>query len=89
MKKTFIALFAIAAIGGTIASCKKEKTVDCVSAATNATKALEVYMGNQSVANCKNYKAALQDYINSSCFASLSAEQKASYQESVNALTCE
>lgn len=88
MKKTFVAFFAIAMIGGTIASCKKEKTVDCNTAIKNVTDAATAYTQSQTSANCKTYKAALQDYINSSCFSSLSSEQKALYNEQVNGLTC-
>lgn len=88
MKKTFIALFTIAMIGGTVASCKKDKAVDCTSSAKNVTDAATAYAQSQTSANCKNYKAALQDYLNSSCITGLSAEQKALYQESLNALTC-
>ena len=88
MKKTFITLFAIAMIGGTVVSCKKDNKVDCTTAVKNATDAATAYFGNQSSANCKNYKAALQDYINSDCFTGLTSEQKATYQESLNDLTC-
>lgn len=89
MKKITIALFAIAMIGGTIASCKKDDTqTDCSSALKKATDAATAYTQNQSSANCQNYKAALSEYIKSSCFTSLSAEQKAQYQETLDDLTC-
>ncbi|MFT3748274.1 MAG: hypothetical protein QM768_08165 [Agriterribacter sp.] len=88
MKKTFIALFAITMIGGTFASCKKDKKVDCTSAGKKVTDAGIAYSQSQTSANCKSYKAALQDYLNSDCFTGLSSEQKAAYQESLNALTC-
>lgn len=82
MKKTFIALFAIAMIGGTVVSCKKEKK------ATDCASAIKKFQDISPTANCATYKAALQDYINSDCFSSLSAEQKAQYNEQLKDMTC-
>lgn len=91
MKKTFIALFAIAMIGGTVASCKKDKKTDCASIQKRIEDAGKVWTsgGGQTPANCKTYKAALQDYLNSDCVTGASAEQKAIYQEVVNSLNCD
>lgn len=88
MKKTFIALFAIAMIGGTVASCKKDKKVDCESAVKKFSEAVSAWQSNPST-GCAGYKAALQDYINSECFSSVSAELKAQYNEQLSALNCD
>lgn len=89
IKKIAITFFAIAMIGGTVASCKKDNNqVDCTSALKKATDAATAYAQNQSSANCKTYKSALSEYIQSSCFTSLSADQKAQYQKTIESLTC-
>ncbi|PVD50968.1 hypothetical protein DC498_17440 [Terrimonas sp.] len=87
MKKTFIALFAIAMIGGTIASCKKDKKTDCASLTTNLANATKAYAAEQSSANCKNYKAAIQDLINGGCVTS--SDEKAAYQLILDNLNCD
>lgn len=89
MKKTFIALCAIAMIGGTVASCKKDKKTDCTAASKKFEDASKAWIAEQSVANCNNYKAALQDYFNSDCITGVSADQKAMYQEILNGLNCD
>jgi hypothetical protein len=88
MKKILLglSLFAIVAVSAT--SCKKDKTTDCTSAIKVLTDAGTAYVSNMSSANCKTYKAALQDYLNSDCASSASAEQKAIFQETLNGLTC-
>lgn len=91
MKKTFIALFAIAMIGGTVASCKKDKKTDCTSIQNKIVDAAKAWSatGGQTSANCNTYKAALQDYFNSDCVAGATADQKALYQEILNGLNCD
>ncbi len=79
---------AMTIIAGTVSSCKKEKTLDCNSASKTVTDAANAYGQNQSSANCKSYKAALQDYINSDCATGISADEKAAFQEALNSLTC-
>jgi uncharacterized protein YccT (UPF0319 family) len=88
MKKMFIALFAVAMIGGTLVSCKKEKkAVDCTSAAKNFANAMEAYGADGSAANCKNAAAAFKDYINSDC---ITGEAKATLQAMYSeGFTCE
>lgn len=83
-----MALFAVVMIGASVISCKKEKTVDCNAATKKVSDAASAYMGEQSSANCKNYKAALQEYFNSACFSDLSAAEKEQYQDIVDMLTC-
>lgn len=89
MKKTLLSLslFAIVAVSAT--SCKKDKKTDCTSATKAVTDALTAYSTSQSSANCKTYKAALQSFLSSDCAASISADEKATYQATVNALTCD
>lgn len=85
MKKMIASLL----ISGVLfASCKKDKGVDCMAAVNKATKASETYFGSQTKENCDAYKAAMQEYINSSCFTSLTQEQKNSYNESLNSIDC-
>ena len=85
MKKTFIALFAIAMIGGTVVSCKKDKKSDCETMAKNLESAIKGYAADGST-NCKAYKAALQDAINSDC---TTAEQKSGYQMLFDLTDCD
>lgn len=80
MKKTFIGLFAIAMIAGTIVSCKKDKKEDCASAVKKYQEAFSAYQANPT-ANCASFKTAIQEYIKSECFSSLPAEQKALIEE--------
>lgn len=89
MKKVLFALLVITVGTGAMVSCKKDKATDCTAAVKNLSDATTAYYGAMNPANCKTYKAALQDYINSSCFSSLSAEQKAPFQESLNDLNCD
>lgn len=88
MKKTFIALFAIAMIGGTVASCKKDKK-DCTAAVKKASDAAIAFSQDQSVANCNNYKAAIHELLEGDCAGSISAEQKAAYEEALEDFDCE
>ena len=84
--KRIITLFAVAAIATT--ACKKDKGVDCLAAANKINKAGEAYVNSGTTENCEAYKAAMQEYINSSCFSSLTQEQKDNYSASVNNLDC-
>ncbi len=81
-------LIVMAIMLGSVTSCKKEKTEDCTSTAKTVSDAASAYVQNQSSANCKSYKAALQSYFNSDCFGGLSAEEKNAYQSVVDGLTC-
>ncbi|MGN6440065.1 MAG: hypothetical protein ACTHMM_26295 [Agriterribacter sp.] len=72
--KAFIALLMMAAI--TTTSCKKDKAVDCKAAAENYVKAGKAYGENPSKENCKAYKAAIDEYKNSSCLDGLSQMEK-------------
>lgn len=84
--KRIITLFAVAAIATT--ACKKEKTVDCMAAVNKMQKAAEAYFNSDTKENCDAYKAAMQEYINSSCFSSLSQEQKDDLNEQINDTNC-
>lgn len=88
MKKILLSLSLFAIVAVSVTSCKKDKKTDCTSAVNALSTAASAYSGNMSSANCKTYKAALQDYLNSDCVTSISSEQKAAYQEIVNSLTC-
>lgn len=84
--KRMITLFMVAAIATT--SCKKDKGVDCLAAANKMQKAAETYFNSDTKENCDAYKAAMQEYINSSCFSSLSQEQKNSLQQDIDDTNC-
>ncbi len=89
MKKT-ASLFLIGAI--TIAafgSCKKDKKPDCEAINKQVVDAGMAYANNMNAANCKTYKSALQDLLNSDCAGSLSEEQKTGFQTALNGLTCQ
>lgn len=85
--KAFIALFMLAAIATT--GCKKDKAVDCVAAAKKYQKAGEVFWDDQTKENCKAYKEALNEYVNSSCFSSLPQAQKDMIKASVDDIDCD
>jgi len=88
MKKAFIALFAITMIGGTVVSCKKDKK-DCTAAIKKASDAATAFIQNQSVENCNAYKAAIHELLDGDCAGSISADQKAAYQEALEDYDCE
>jgi hypothetical protein len=89
MKKIFFVLLAFGTFPLLISSCKKEKKLDCNSAAKKVVDAAQAYGANVNSANCKAYKAALQEYLETDCVSGLSAEEKAAYQSSLSALTCD
>lgn len=72
-----------------VSSCKKEKKLDCNSAAKKVVDAAQVYSTNINSANCKTYKAALQEYFGTDCFTGLGAQEKAAYQSMLSSLTCD
>lgn len=84
--KKIVTVLSIVCIA--FASCKKDKGVDCSAAINKVTKAGQAFGTDQTTQNCEAYKAALQEYINSSCFTGLSQQQKESYNESINSLNC-
>jgi len=88
MKKLLfgLSLFAITSLA--LTSCKKDKKADCVSTVEAYTDAMKAYSSEQNTANCKALKSALQNYLNSDCMNSVSADQKAIFQEMANSLTC-
>ena len=89
MKKLLCAVTLLSVITfGIAVSCKKSSPVDCKSVSDKVATAALAYSNDQSSANCKAYKAALQDYIGSSCANSITAEEKAAFQASLNDLTC-
>lgn len=89
MKKIFFVLLAFGIFPLLISSCKKEKKLDCTSAAKKVVEAAQAYGANDNSANCKAYKAAIQEYLETDCVTGLSAEEKAAYQSSLSGLTCD
>lgn len=85
--KAFIALLMMAAIATT--SCKKDKAADCVAVAEKFNKAATAYANDQTKENCAAFKAAYNDYANSSCFSSLSQDQKDQIKATAEAYDCE
>jgi hypothetical protein len=87
MKKLFLSIAVVAAMVMAVASCKKTKdAINCVDAAKKYSDASNAYFQSQTKANCDAYKAALNDYMNSSC---VTPEQKAVLQASAEAITCQ
>ncbi|MBX3254842.1 MAG: hypothetical protein KF862_11930 [Chitinophagaceae bacterium] len=84
--KKIITVLSIAGIA--FASCKKDKGVDCTAAAQKAATAGQAFANSQTKANCDAYKAAMQEYIKSSCFTNLSQEQKDALSEDLESLDC-
>lgn len=89
MKKFTMVFVAAALIGLAVTGCKKDKAVSCEAAIQKVVNATTAWQGEPSVANCNSYKSALQDLINSSCFSSLSQEQKSGYQDTLDDLDCD
>lgn len=89
MKKILFGLLICGIAPVLVSSCKKEKKLDCNSAAKKVVDAAQAYGTNINSANCKAYKAALQEYLETDCVTGLSAEEKAAYQSSLTGLTCD
>ncbi|HRO46108.1 hypothetical protein [Agriterribacter sp.] len=89
MKKILFGLLICGMAPVLVSSCKKEKKVDCTSAAKRVADAVQTYAANINSANCKAYKAALQEYLETDCVTGLSAEEKAAYQSALSGLTCD
>jgi hypothetical protein len=75
-------------VGGTVASCKKDKK-DCTAAIKKASDAATAFYQEQSVENCNNYKAAIHELLEGDCAGSISADQKAAYEEALEDYNCE
>jgi hypothetical protein len=87
MKKLILSMAVIATLAASVASCKKTKdAINCVDAANKYEAASLAYFQSQTKGNCDALKAALTDYLNSSC---VPAEQKAALQEAASTLTCQ
>ncbi len=84
-------LLTIALIGLiSFASCKKDDSaINCTDLSNNATKAAQAYGLSQTAENCQAYKKAMTDYVNSSCFTSLSSSDKEMYNAALTSLSCE
>jgi hypothetical protein len=77
-------LFAFMALGG----CNKSDDTSCQSTAQAVSAAAAKYVSAQSVANCQLYRAAIIQYLSSTCGVSLSATDKQSFQNILNNLPC-
>lgn len=88
MKTSLLALTALSFLFFMTVRCKKSSPIDCSAKTARITAAASVYGADQSSANCKSYKAALQDYFSSSCANSMTAEQKSDMKDAIDALTC-
>jgi AICAR transformylase/IMP cyclohydrolase PurH len=71
-----------------ISACNKTDDNACQSSAQVVSAAAAQYAAAQSVANCQLYKAAIVQYLNSTCGASLSSTDKQSFQNILNNLPC-
>lgn len=86
MKKLLFGLLICGIVPVIASSCKKEKKLDCNSAAKKVVDAAQAY---GTTGNCAAYKAAIQEYLETDCFTGLSDQEKAAYQLSLSALECE
>lgn len=77
--KAFIALFMLAAIATT--GCKKDKAVDCKAAIEKVMKAQQAFTNEDTKENCKAFKAAVEEYKNSSCLSGISQAEKAVFDQ--------
>lgn len=91
MKKIVTAAFACGMLTIAFSSCKKDKDgVDCTASAKNLTDKMQAWVLDQSNAEkCKAFKAAWESYAKGDCLNSLSAEQKAAYEDAVKDLDCD
>lgn len=80
------AIFALILI--TLGACNKTDDNACQSSAQVVSAAAAQYAAAQSVANCQLYKAAIVQYLNSTCGASLSSTDRQSFQNILNNLPC-
>jgi len=89
MKKVISGLFMCAALVA-FASCKKEKKVNCTEQSKKASAAMEAYAAQpSSVEKCKEARDAYKAFVNGDCFSSLSAEQKAIFESTLESFDCE
>ncbi|MES1217604.1 MAG: hypothetical protein ABUT20_19000 [Bacteroidota bacterium] len=88
MKKILFAAAAIYAVIVISFSCKKGSPIDCAAITAKISVAASAYAADQSSSNCKKYKSAIQDYVSSSCAKSLSDDEKKSFQDEIDGLTC-
>jgi|GEM_PF-1396629 len=77
-------VFTLMALGG----CNKSDENSCQASAQVVAAAAAQYVSAQSVANCQLYKAAIVQYLSSTCGVSLSATDKQSFQNILNNLPC-
>ncbi|HYE53848.1 MAG TPA: hypothetical protein VD996_03365 [Chitinophagaceae bacterium] len=88
MKKALSVLLIAGVLSVSMTACKKDKAEDCTALAQAVSDKGAAYMTSSTAANCNAYKAALNDYVNSSC-SQLTADQKALYQEMIADLDCQ
>ncbi len=79
-----IFVFALLALGG----CNKSDETSCQASAQAVSAAAAQYVTAQSVANCQLYRAAIVQYLSSTCGVSLSATDKQAFQNILNNLPC-
>lgn len=84
MKRSLFALsLCAAALTFSVVGCKKDKEVDCTSAAQKLQDKSTAFASDPSTDNCKALKAAYKDYLTSSC---ISASDKEVAQQALEAL---
>ena len=85
-KKNVVAFFVFTLMA--ISGCNKSDDTSCEGSAQVVAAAAAQYVSAQSVANCQLYKAAIVQYLSSTCGVSLSATDKQAFQNILNNLPC-
>ncbi len=85
-KNNVVAFFVFALLA--ISGCNKSDETSCQGSAQAVSAAASQYVTSQSVANCQLYRAAIVQYLSSTCGVSLSATDKQAFQNILNNLPC-
>jgi len=87
MKKIFYTL-ALAGLFLSVSTAgHKSNPISCAAELAKVSAAASKYAADDNSENCKAYQAAIQSYLNS-CGSSLSAEQKAEFQATIDGMNC-
>jgi uncharacterized protein YaaR (DUF327 family) len=79
-----LSLFSLIVLG----ACNKEDDNACLAEAQVVSSAAQLYAASPGVQTCANYKAAIQRYLNSACGATLSANDRQSFENILSRLPC-
>ena len=85
-KKNILVFFVFALLANS--GCNKSDDISCQNLVQSVSAAAAQYVTSQSVANCQLYRAAIVQYLSSTCGVSLSATDKQAFQNILNNLPC-